>query len=74
MHGMYMAGTNCTWLVDGCCSGTCILVSWSELASFSNLAEFLVVLVILEILTLDLRPHPSKYKNSTYLYKLGISL
>ena len=47
MYGMYIAGTNCVWLADGCCSRTCILVSWSELVSFSSLAEFLVVLVIL---------------------------
>ena len=50
MYGMYMAGTNCTWLVDGCSSKTWILVSWSELASFSNLAVFLLVLFILRTL------------------------
>ena len=47
MYGMYMVGTNCTWLVDGWWSSTCISVCWVELVSFSNQAEFLVVLDIL---------------------------
>ena len=73
IYGMYLGGTNCAWLVDGCRSGSFILVFWSELVfSWSILvwnkwAVFLIVLVIPGLWTLDLRPHPSRYKNSTYL-------
>ena len=31
MYGIYMCGTNCVCLVDGCCSSSCISVSWLEL-------------------------------------------
>ena len=59
MYGMYMAGTNCAWNVDGCCSRTYISVPRSEFLSFRNWAAVLVVLVILGLWTLILRPHPS---------------
>ena len=46
--------------MDGCSSRSCILVSWSKLEACSNLLEFLVILVILELWTLGLRPHQAK--------------
>ena len=58
VYGIYIACTNYAWLVDACCSSTCILVSWSELVFscstlvVSNWAEFLVLLVIPGLWTL----------------------